>query len=119
MSLGSVLCVDDDPFIVELYTMAIGGDATVLSAGSAEDAMPLVEKADAIVLDLGLPGMSGAEFLKWIRERSDAPILVVTGEESADVYGQRSDGSGMEGVTVHTKPVPIPTLKAWVRASVQ
>lgn len=110
MSVGRVLCVDDDPFILELYTMAIAGDAAVLTAGSAEDAMPLVEKADAIILDLGLPGMSGAEFLDWIRARSSAPVLVVSGDETATL---------VEGVTVRSKPVPIPELKAWVRANVR
>lgn len=97
-----VLCVDDDPFMRELYAIAITGPVEL--AETAEDAMPRVADARAIVVDLGLPGMSGAELVSWIRARSDAPILVVTGEESVQI----------EGVSVMVKPLRVPELRAWL-----
>lgn len=78
-----MLIVEDEPGVAELFQdhlKELGHDVRV--AGSAEEALRLLDTipVDAILLDLGLPGLSGLQFLKLpaVRVRS-IPIVVVSG----------------------------------------
>jgi excisionase family DNA binding protein len=80
---GRVLVVDDDPLIRELLTEIIQGqEYTVVSLESGELALNEIEKEhfDLIFLDLVLPGLSGVELLKAMKEKGkDSVIVIVTG----------------------------------------
>ncbi len=76
-----ILIVDDD---VELATLLVDyltleGFQTV-SAHNGPDGLELLEKEDfdLVVLDVMMPGMSGVEVLRTIRERSHIPVLMLT-----------------------------------------
>jgi CheY-like chemotaxis protein len=78
-----VLIVEDETRVAELFQdhlQDLGHD--VCLAGSAEDALHLLDTTavDAILLDLGLPGISGLDFLRLpsVRVRS-IPIVVISG----------------------------------------
>ena len=64
-----VLVVDDEPQIRRVVRHALGGDARVIEAATGRDAIDqaAAERPSLIVLDLGLPDISGIEVCKEIR----------------------------------------------------
>ena len=67
----TVLVVDDEPRSRESLRRVLDEDFGVLLAGSADEARALLEaQAVAVILcDQRMPGLSGIEFLKEVRER--------------------------------------------------
>lgn len=82
-----ILAVDDDPIQREFCTVYLSTPtASVVTAESAEAALRLIETTmlDALLLDVEMPGMSGIELLRLLRQQQrfdDLPIMVVTGHE--------------------------------------
>jgi DNA-binding NtrC family response regulator len=75
-----VLIVEDEAKlqrVIELQLQSAGYE--VDKAGSAEEALRLVDRASLVLTDLKLPGMDGLEFLALVR-RQDAqvPVVVMT-----------------------------------------
>ena len=75
-----ILIVEDEDKlrrIIELQLLDAGFEP--VKASTAEEALPFIDRADLILTDFKLPGMSGLEMLQLIR-RSDAtvPIIVMT-----------------------------------------
>src|SRR5207247_24654 len=55
-------------------------------AGSAEEALKMVERADLVLTDLRLPGMDGLELLAAIRRQNmRSPVIVMTAFGSIEV----------------------------------
>jgi two-component system OmpR family response regulator len=78
----TVMIVDDDPDIRNLVQAALeaeGFDAVPVSDG--ETALKRFESVapDIIVLDVLMPGMSGTELCREIRQESEVPILFLSG----------------------------------------
>jgi two-component system KDP operon response regulator KdpE len=76
-----VLVVDDEIEIVRALQRSLTGHGyEVLVAGKGEQALEIIEQSspDLMVLDLGLPGMSGLEVCQRVREQSDLPIIVIS-----------------------------------------
>jgi two-component system, OmpR family, response regulator len=77
----SVLLIEDDARIANLtreYLEQHGLRVTHFSDGALGQAEALRHPYDVVLLDLMLPGRSGFEICKAIRERSDVPIIVLT-----------------------------------------
>lgn len=76
-----LLVVDDDPLVRESLQILLNKDQgiEIEEAGSGEEALQRVSSTryDCIVLDLGLPGMSGVDFLERLAERGSVPPVVV------------------------------------------
>lgn len=76
-----LLCVDDDPSIREVLTLALerAGYAVEL-AGDGLEALAKARSGrfDLIVLDVGLPEMDGLDTCRAIRRESNVPILFLT-----------------------------------------
>lgn len=82
---GRVLIVEDDREIAELVAAYLARDGlSAAIAGSAEEAiLECAERGpDLLLLDLGLPGADGLEFLRHFRERSTSPVIIVSARES-------------------------------------
>ena len=80
----SVLYVDDAAELRELGKIYLeaGGDFSVTTADSADNALALLEKQsfDLILSDFDMPGMNGIGFLTEIRTRyQDIPFILFTG----------------------------------------
>lgn len=78
-----ILVVDDEPDVAELITLAFNlrwQECEVIAAGDGETALKLFEEQqpDLVVLDVGLPGISGLDVCRRLRQRSDVPILMLT-----------------------------------------
>ncbi len=86
-----ILIVEDDKQIVEAIRLALDirwPDAEVAAAHLGEKGVEMAEteKPDVVILDLGLPDISGFQVLKDIRSFSEVPILILTVRaEEADV----------------------------------
>ena len=82
-----VLIVDDEPGIREV----LGRSLSLAGYQPREAASPIEacrifgqEHVDAVILDLRMPGLSGFNFLEWLRTESidigqTVPVLVLTG----------------------------------------
>ncbi|MBQ4854678.1 response regulator [Rhodanobacter sp. B2A1Ga4] len=81
-----LLIVDDDADSRTAVRIMLRGDSVQIDeAGSAEDALAKIAHTDydCIVLDLGLPGMSGLELLTQLAQTSKGvpPVVVYSGRE--------------------------------------
>ena len=75
----TVLLVDDEADIVDVYALAFSEDYDVLKAHDGEEALEKVSGADVVLLDRRMPGLSGREVLAAIRERGlDVRVAMVT-----------------------------------------
>jgi DNA-binding response OmpR family regulator len=90
--MTTVLVVDDEPIVREVVVQYLRRDGfATLEAGDGESARALLEDGAAglVVLDVMLPGMDGLQLCRWIRERSDVPVIMLTarGEEADRIVG--------------------------------
>ena len=78
----SILVVDDEPPIRKLLRVGLGSQGyTVSEAPNAKAAIEILqtERPDLILLDLGLPGMTGLELLgKWRGDGLDIPVVILS-----------------------------------------
>ena len=92
LGLGSlktktVLVVEDDVAQLNAMTQLIGsGEAIVTAVHSGEQALAALDttKFDVIIVDLGLPDLSGAQLIERIKQHpahSQVPIIVYTGRD--------------------------------------
>ena len=116
MAGKKVLVVDDDAKTVELVKLYLNRDGyRVITAGDGNDALRLAREnhPDLIVLDLMLPGMSGLEVCRILREESDVPIIMLTALTTDD---DRLKGLELGADDYVTKPFSPRELAARVRA---
>src|SRR5580698_5445058 len=77
---ATVLVVEDEEKlrrVVELQLKTAGYE--VEQAGTAEDALKLADRADVIITDLRLPGISGLDLLQQLRSQDlRTPVIVMT-----------------------------------------
>ncbi len=82
-----ILIVDDHLEIVRTLVMNFKARGyRTLSAGDARTASAIIAESnpDAMILDLGLPDMDGADLIVNIRSWSNLPILVLSGRTELD-----------------------------------
>jgi two-component system response regulator MprA len=111
-----VLVVDDDPAVRSAISRALRVDYDVAEAADGTEALSQhgATAADAIVLDLLMPGMDGIEVCRTLRHRDDpVPILVVT---ARDAVSDRVEGLDAGADDYLVKPFAIEELRARVRA---
>ena len=81
MNTALIYVIEDEPSIAEvvhLYLRRAGYQVTVLADGqSAMDAL-VQKQPDLVVLDLMLPKVDGLTITRWLRDRSDVPIIMLT-----------------------------------------
>ena len=80
----TILVVEDDVQIRNFICYALKAEGfTCLTAGNAAAAMKLLvmEQADMMLLDLGLPDMDGEAVLKKVREWSEMPVIIVSARD--------------------------------------
>jgi DNA-binding response OmpR family regulator len=112
-----VVLVEDDPETRSFVARALREEGLeVRTAGRAESARALVqeEDVDLVVLDVGLPGVSGLELCTEIRRGgTDVPILMLTAR--SDV-ASRVEGLETGADDYLGKPFALAELRARVRA---
>jgi two-component system nitrogen regulation response regulator NtrX len=84
--MKTILIVDDEPAARYGLRRALEAKYRIAEADSAEAARLALntEQPDLVLLDVVLPGQSGLEFLRWMREQgSDVPVLMVSALDTA------------------------------------
>ncbi len=79
-----VLVVEDDPAIGRVLRRGLTerGDVVMLANDGATGlSMALQEQPELVLLDLGLPDLSGLEVLTMLRAVSQVPVIVVTAQD--------------------------------------
>ena len=113
---GKVLIIEDDPDTARLVGLYLSRDGyRVISAANGQEGLQLAREAkpDLIVLDLMLPGMSGMDICRTLREESMVPIVMLTARvEEKD----RLNGLDIGADDYVTKPFSPRELAARVRA---
>jgi EAL domain-containing protein (putative c-di-GMP-specific phosphodiesterase class I)/DNA-binding response OmpR family regulator len=116
---ASVLVVDDVDDLRRLISIALRrGGFDVLEANSGEAAMELLgsRRIDVVVLDMGLPAMSGTDVVRALRARPETltlPILLMTGSGTSQSVIEGLDAGADDFLA---KPVRLDELVARVRA---
>jgi two-component system response regulator MprA len=115
--MAKILVVDDDKDLAGMVEDALTFDhhaVELVFTGSEARDMLRVYKYDAIVLDWDLPGMSGIDVCKELRNKGDlTPILMLTGKGEMDNKEQGLDAGADDYLT---KPFQVRELKARMRA---
>ena len=112
----TILVLDDEPQIRRVVRHALEGDGTrVLEAATGREGIDLAaaQRPDLIVLDLGLPDISGAEVCREIRGWSTAPIVVLSARHSDQEKATMLDLGADDYIT---KPFSTLEFQARVRA---
>jgi two-component system response regulator RegX3 len=80
-----ILIVEDEPALSEPLAYLLsreGYDTTVVADGVAALTSFDQSGADLVLLDLMLPGLSGTEVCRELRQRSGVPIIMLTAKDS-------------------------------------
>ncbi|HEY7069209.1 MAG TPA: response regulator [Acidimicrobiales bacterium] len=116
---GRVLVVDDEPPILRaLGTNLRARDYTVDLAATGEEALALAahHRPDAVILDLGLPGISGIEVVEGLRGWSAVPIIILSARGAEHDKVAALDAGADDYVT---KPFGMDELLARLRAALR
>jgi two-component system, OmpR family, KDP operon response regulator KdpE len=112
-----VLIVEDDPLLRRSLTLNLTARGyTVDDTGNGEDALRLAGRhlPDVVFVDLGLPGISGLDVIRGLREWTDVPILVLSARGAERDKVEALDAGATDYVT---KPFGIEELLARLRVA--
>jgi two-component system KDP operon response regulator KdpE len=112
----SLLIVEDEPGFARLISLSLareGFDVRTVTTGEGAIDVAADIHPDAVILDLGLPDMDGLAVLRDLRERTDVPVVVVTGRATTGAIRRGLDEGADDYVT---KPFNPGELAARVRA---
>jgi DNA-binding response OmpR family regulator len=92
MNGASVLVVEDEPSIAEVVSLYLRrAGYQVLAASDGQTALEMLSQQipDLVVLDIMLPKVDGLAVTRWLRDRSDVPIIMLTArrEETDRIAG--------------------------------
>ena len=108
--MEKILIVEDDQKIAELerdYLESNGYETAWLADGAQVIPELKATRYDLVLLDIMLPGLSGYDICRTIRDEIDVPILMVTARtEAVDVIR----GLGLGADDYITKPLTHPSL---------
>src|SRR5205823_3002533 len=84
--------VDDEPIVREVVVRYLEREGfSTLEAADGNEARALLERhsPSLVVLDVMLPGTDGLSLCRWIRDRSNLPVILLTarGEEADRIVG--------------------------------
>ncbi|WP_042364099.1 response regulator [Streptacidiphilus neutrinimicus] len=114
-----ILIVDDEPQM--LKALQINLQARHYEVSTASDGRRALQEAthnppDAVILDLGLPGLDGMEVLRSLRTWTSAPVIVLSGRAEFSEKVEALDAGADDYVT---KPFAMNELLARLRAALR
>jgi len=115
-----ILCVDDEPRVLEGLQRVCHHSFTVETAGSGAEALALLDRGavfEVIVSDMQMPQMNGVALLAEFRTRAPDTIRVLlTGQ--ADINGAIAAVNDGQIFCFLSKPCPAETLIAALEGAV-
>lgn len=84
-----ILLVDDEPEVADIVSLAFSfhrPEYQVVKADNGWDALRKfeTEQPDMVILDIAMPGLTGFDVIRKLRESSDAPIIFLTAKGLQD-----------------------------------
>lgn len=112
-----VLLVDDEPANLRVMKQILQNDYHLIFAKNGGEALRLTEqkRPDLILLDIMMPGMTGIEVCKKLKENpsvASIPVIFVT---ALNDESDEAQGFEMGAVDYISKPVSAPIVRARVR----
>jgi two-component system KDP operon response regulator KdpE len=119
VSGARILVVDDEPQVLRLLRTSLSERGyEVVAAATGEEAIEILNRRlpDVMILDLVLPGMSGLDVCRALRERSSLPVIVLSahGDERDKVLAL-----DLGADDYLTKPFGIEELLARIRVALR
>ena len=114
-----ILVIDDEQQILRaLRTILSQQDYQVTATGTGEEGLALAtaKQPDIIILDLGLPDISGVEVCQQLRQWTDLPVIVLSAHDSEAEKVAALDAGADDYLT---KPFGVDELLARVRVALR
>lgn len=114
-----VLCVDDEPHLLRTLganLRARAYDVDLADTGELALDLAAANRPDAVILDLGLPGISGLEVIRALRHWTSTPIVVLSARDGELDKIAALDAGADDYVT---KPFGVGELLARLRAALR
>jgi len=119
-SRGSVLVVDDEPLLLKsIHRLLTSRGFSVESATDGSEAKERLaaRRFDAVLSDIAMPGITGIDLLRSVRERQlDIPVILMTGEPAV---GRAIKGLELGAFHYLTKPLDMAALEEVVTRATQ
>ena len=119
MAGNKILVVDDEPGLAHALSITLrasGWDVTTAGDGASAISSAASHAPDVVLLDLGLPDMSGLDVITAIRGWSRVPIVVLSARQHGEDKVDALDAGADDYVT---KPFAMNELLARLRAAVR
>ena len=105
----TVLLVDDHPVVVEGVRRVLEASGDVSVAGVAHDASGALEQAkalkpDVILLDLRMPGASGVQATRRLREQGVGSAVIILTSYGEQAYVRQALEAGADGYLLEINP---------------
>lgn len=116
---SKILVIDDEASISNLLKHSLtanGFDVLDAPTGSEGIQRMIERRPDLVILDFGLPDMTGLEVLRKIREWSKTPVIFLTVRDADEDKVAALDGGADDYLT---KPFSVPELLARVRVALR
>jgi chemotaxis response regulator CheB len=112
-----ILVVDDSPIMTLIMGSIVSEDPLLQVVEYAADGLEALQKVgavkpDLILLDIEMPKMNGVEFMRLVRVKSSAKVLVVTAEEPNSAKVTQIKALGVDGVIFKPSGAVSADLKA-------
>ncbi len=114
-----ILVIDDEPQILRaLRTILSQQNYQVTTTGTGEEGLALATavQPDILILDLGLPDLTGVEVCKQLREWTDLPVIILSAHDSQAEKVAALDAGADDYLT---KPFGVDELLARVRVALR
>jgi DNA-binding NarL/FixJ family response regulator len=105
----SVLLVDDHPVVIEGLRKLLDAAGDIEVTGTANDASHAIDKAkqlrpDVVLLDLRMPGASGIQATRRLREQAFAGAIIVLTSYGDQAYVRQALEAGADGYLLKSTP---------------
>ncbi len=114
-----ILVIDDESSIRRLLRISLEAEGyTIIEAPNGKEGLAVAasQRPDLIILDLGLPELSGLEVTKRLRDWTTTPVIVLTVRDDESEKVALLDAGADDYLT---KPFSVPELLARIRTAIR
>jgi len=113
-----ILVIDDEQQILRALRTILGHQYQVTTSSTGEEGLALATatQPDLLILDLGLPDMTGVEVCKQLREWTELPVIVLSAHDSEAEKVAALDAGADDYLT---KPFGVDELLARIRVALR
>ena len=112
--MKKILIIEDDKNLNKGLSIALNKDYEVLSVSTISEAKNFIDKADLLLLDMNLPDGDGLEIIKYTRQSSAIPIIVLS---AIDLEAYIISAINLGADDYLTKPFSLGILEAKINRS--